>query len=433
MIWDIVSAQPPTLGSSMRTPLPKLVRSGSGPSPNGIGPGAAGSVGAQSWQLDVVRDFYWTYSKPESREEVPTIFLKEKTLKVNALVSQLKYSLGFAAREGQAAINTLQAQATRLIGATSHLYKDVASTIQSGVNLAAGGAQVVAGAADTISQEIRQLIADDENTTMQTSPWLQPYNGLYITKDTGWEFLFPYFNDKFDLFGNTFSSEGATNALAGLVGGAANIPMEIAEIAGSIANPTQITYIERAKFFNYPTDGEEVSFTFPLINTGSVSYQDVVNNWQLIFLLLYNNKPGRLSPTQIEQPVIYEVEIPGVKFMPFCFISSIDVQFQGSRRQLPINLSYAEQQTAANPQGAVQTVFTATGTKTITTVVPDAYVVTITLKSMLGSTKNFLFHLIDRSDRTRVGVRNATPVRPAVPSTGEFVGDINTTAAANIA
>lgn len=393
MIWCIESSQP-TL-NSVQSELPKLVRIGTDNNSTGNVRGIqAGRIGLVSC-LDVVSDFYWTYSKKSSREEVPTIYLKEKRLKTNALVSQLKYSLGYAAAEAGTAAGKIHSLIDSIDG-KENFFSDIFSAISN----------TTISAATSLTNAISKLLPEDENPTLKNSPALRPYQGLYITEPTNWEFLFPYFEDKFDTQGNQFTSEGTTNAFSSIFQGASNILNEISEIAGSIANPTNITYIERAKFFNFPTDGEEISFSFPLINTGTVSYDDVINNWQLIFLLLYNNKPGRLSPTQIEQPVIYEVEIPGVKYLPFCYISSIDIKFQGSRRELPIKILHNEQKTeVAAGSSDIHNIQNTTNIKSINTIVPDAYTVTITLKSMLGDTKNFMYHMINNGDVTVVGIK----------------------------
>jgi hypothetical protein len=405
MIWGIVNSQPTTDTGTQEVQLPRLRPFSSvNNTSNATARGIAAAANNRRSYVDVVKDFYWTYSKPESREEVPSIYLKEKRLKVNALVSQLKYSLGFAAAEASAAIETLRDVATDIAGATIP-YPSLFLDVKAGIDTAANVGQTITGGAGSITDKISKLIPEDDNPTLKNSPWLRPYRGLYITEPTEWEFLFPYFDDRFEVQGNQFSTEGVTNAFGGILQTAGNIATEVAEIAASISKPYGITYIERAKFFNYPTDGEEVSFSFPLINTGSLSYEDVVNNWQLIFLLLYNNKPGRKSATQIEQPVIYEVEIPGVKYLPFCYITSIDIKFQGSRRELPIQIPYSEQQTNIGSSGSVQGIDTASSTKTINTVIPDAYIVNITLKSMLGNTKNFMYHMIDNGERTRVSTR----------------------------
>lgn len=357
--------------------------------------GIAAATSPTTAYLDVVRNFYWTYSKPESREEVPTIYLKEKKLKTNALISQLKYSLGFAGINVEEAAGILASAITNIGG------KNIFTNVTNGIIQGAGA---VAGAALDAANELVgnvKKFEDDPNSAVNNSKWLAPYRNLYLTESTGWEFLFPYFDDGFDTHGNSFTSEGSIGGLGGLVKAAADFPYEIAEVAGFITNPTQITYAERAKFFNFPQDGETISFSFPLINTGSVDYTDVMNNWQLLFLLLYNNKPGRVSPVTVEQPVIYEVEIPGVKFYPFCYISNIDIKFQGSRRELSMEIPFTQQSLGSSPIGNTINVNTQESTKTIKTIVPDAYFVTITLKSMLGNTKNFMYHLLDNGDRTR--------------------------------
>ena len=96
MIWGIKSQQAATFaGPGNFIQLPTLV-----PVQNNVGTGASTAAGqaastiSSSNVVDVVNNFYWTYSPQSSRIEVPTILLSEKQLQVNALVSQLKYSLG---------------------------------------------------------------------------------------------------------------------------------------------------------------------------------------------------------------------------------------------------------------------------------------------------------------------------------------------------
>lgn len=404
MIWKINIPQeaPKTETTSYNVALPELkyvatTTNTPGATPKGI---AAATTSTTAF-LDVVKNFYWTYSKPESREEVPTIYLKEKKLKVNALISQLKYSLGFAGKEFQQAAGVITSTVSNIAGKNAYSnvkgFADAANAVITSVANAAE--TVISGAGALLDKAIGEH--DDPNAAVNQSKWLAPYRNLYLTESTGWEFLFPYFDDGFDMHGNSFSSEGSIGGLGGLVKAAADLPYDIAEIAGFITNPKQISFVERAKFYNFPTEGETITFSFPLINTGSVDYTDVVNNWQLLFLLLYNNKPGRISPVTVEQPVIYEVEIPGVKFYPYCYISNIDIKFQGSRRELTMEIPFTKQSLGSAVNGDTINVNTQETSKTIKTIVPDAYFVTITLKSMLGSTKNFMYHLLDNGSRTR--------------------------------
>jgi hypothetical protein len=386
MIWGIQSLQAaaePNPGSPIQ--LPTLVPAQDKASTTAsTAAGQAAGISSSSNIIDVVRDFYWTYSPKSSRIEVPTIQLAEKQLQVNALISQLKYTLGLLPgtidSTGRAIFDKLPTSLQNAIPTSP--FKDVGKAIEQ-ISSAVGNA----------------LPGSDNNATLANSQWLQPYRNLYITKPTPWQFLFPYFDDTFSTQTNQFSQDGSIGPGQGLLQVAANLGNEflgVGAIRDFISGKPQITYIERAKFYNYPTDGEDITFSFPLINTGSVDYNDVVNNWQLVFLLLYNNRPGRTSGTTIDQPVVYEVTIPGVKYFPFCYISSIDVKFQGARRTLPITVPYSDQVITTAGRAAQVNAFS--GKRTFDTIIPDAYMVTITLKSMLGNTKNFMYQLIDQGN-----------------------------------
>jgi len=423
MLWQINNTQAPVKakpGVTIQLPVLQGIPTGSNASKQGVAAAVGQSAGgmATTTVVNVANDFYWTYSPKSSRIEVPVIYLKEKQLQVNALVSQLKYTLGIVGGVTGTAATSLANGVTSVLNsaaAAAPQYKNVFNDMASGAQQVAGQAgNVTTTAANYVSSLLN--LPDDQNTTVSNSTWLQPYNGLYVTRPTGWEYIFPYFDDKFEAHGNSFSAEASNaGALGGLVQIAANAVTEFATIAGTLASPYKVTYIEHAKFYNYPTDGEDISFSFPLINTGSVDYSDVVNNWQLLFLLLYNNKPGRISPTTLDQPVIYEVEIPGTRFFPYCYISSIDIKFQGARRELQIQIPSTSQAVATTAAGAATSVTTKTSLKTITTIVPDAYYVTITLKSMLANSKNFMYHMIDNGSLTVAGTLPSGPSGTATP------------------
>ena len=119
-----------------------------------------------------------------------------------------------------------------------------------------------------------------------------------------------------------------------------------------------------------------MTFSFPLINTGFSTYDDVRLNWQLVFLLTYQNRPNRRTRELIDPACIYEVNIPGVKYIPFAFISQLKIDYIGARRQMELEVP------------------TQNGTGTIVTIVPDAYVVTVTLEGLVADTQNFLASML---------------------------------------
>jgi len=382
-----VDVEPPLLVSPNNTPLG-----------SGIGKSLATPQGGV---VDVVSDFYWTYSKlRESRQEVPKIILTERKLKTNALISQLKYSLGASADNIKGIVNNLPD------GIKNPLYNFINQVKQSDAGKSLGNSS------DAVKSKINQIdFLQDNNSIYDKNPYLLPYQNLYITEPTGWQFLIPYFENYNNSQSNTFASD-ANNPVLGLLQKGADLVGGVAEITSVLRNPTQISFTEKTKFYNYPTEGEELSFSFPLINTGSASFNDVIKNWELLFLLLYNNKPSRKNVAIIDPPVIYQVEIPGVKFLPFCYIAGININFKGSRRELSFELSTIDSlsvdKTTESRKGGPGQLRLDTIKKTvrgfsnistvrnITTIIPDAYEIQISLKSLLPDTKNFMYSVLNK-------------------------------------
>ena len=397
-------AEPPILVSPNNTPL-------------GAGQGSSLNTPLGN-TVDVVRNFYWTYSKlGDARQEVPKIYLKELKLKTNALISQLKYSYGVTKETVQALVGELpDALKTAL---TSY----IGNTVAQGENF--------------LQTLLPQTV--DNNPVYVKNPQLNPYKNLYITDPTGWEFVMPYFENYSNMQSNTFSQD-ANNPFVGLISQAAAGVTDLASAMSMLRSPTQISFVEKSKFYNYSEEGEEFTFMFPLINTGSVTFEDVIRNWELIFLLLYNNKPPRKNKSLIEPPVLYQVEIPGVKFLPFCYVSQMAVDFQGSRRELSFDLPYIDNLNldAAPPtrlpagssvfNNLLNRVFNSTpqvrgfvNTSTprkINAIIPDAYIIKITLKSLIAESKNFMYSILNQgslvSTRT-IGDQAQEIVRNIIP------------------
>jgi len=435
---------------------------------------AANSTGASSSStgttvVNVVRDFYWTYSPvgDVARDEVPRLILTERKLRTNALIAQLKYSLGQTYSGGKQLAQNIQ-QFGSSTGATAALQNAGSGLAKflsglPGAGLVSEGASQVAKGADSaatsvvngtkglvansdtaqglvkagqnigvqVSSAIGQAFADDNNSTVNSSPWLAPYRNLYLTDPTGWVYILPYFNNNVATQTNAFSDEGKTGtATDALLKPLAGLATEAAGVLASLNNPTQITYIEKTKFYNYPTDGQSITVDFPLINTGNVTYDDVIRNWQFLFLLLYQNRPGKTAQNTVDQPVIYQAEIPGTSFYPFCYMESINIEFMGSRRELTINIP-SSSSTASDAGPAGQSVSSSTGSTSIIAVIPDAYKVTLTLKSMVADTKNFMQQVIGPNQIVQTGVsRGIEPI--TTPAGGTIAPNIRVTPANGI-
>ena len=161
------------------------------------------------------------------------------------------------------------------------------------------------------------------------------------------------------------------------------------------------TYIEKSQQFSMGQKGRDVSFTVPLLNTGT--FNDVKRNWQLIFGLVYQNRPGRVSKSIIDQPVIYEVHIPGVAYMPYAYISNLSVKFLGNRRDMELDVPIMDE----GVDGGITN-----NIGTIRTVIPDAYELSVTVTGLNEETRNFIYASV-KKDRLTV---NKPVEAPATPS-----------------
>ena len=186
------------------------------------------------------------------------------------------------------------------------------------------------------------------------------YQYLYSVFATGYSYILPYFSDTYFYIQNDWSdSTKTTSPLAKLVMPGVDKSFD-AMNAPSFWDPG--IYIERPKFYNFAYGNEvEVLVNFPLINTDN--YDDVSCNLQLIKNLVIQNLPYRKSITRNVVPVIYDVKIPGVAHHPFCYIKKLEIKHVGNKR-----------------------ITTEFGNKTL---IPDAYMVSITLISMVSNASNF--------------------------------------------
>jgi len=246
------------------------------------------------------------------------------------------------------------------------------------------GASVLGGLGSNITNSVNYLkegvskIVNKVGLGGQYNGVLSPYDGLYLTENTGWKYNIPYFENLNNDLTNTFGDLD-NSAFAELASGlGAFIKAGIDLI--NIKEPG--TYIERTKMFQFADGGDDFSFEFPLLNTANATFIDVVN-WQLVFLLIYQNRPTRISRDIIEPCVIYEVMIPGVKYTPYAYIKKLSVEFLGARRtmKLPIPQLGENGQTLSNLES-------------FETIVPDAYKISITMSSLVAETRNFLYSML---------------------------------------
>ncbi len=343
--------------------------------------------------IDVVNDFQWTSSKLSSRQDIPAVMLKEKRLKTNALAMQLAYySLIVSEKGGEISgrFGNLFSNSKLASGALNGFFNSgigkslagigdkilgAASSFGNGV-LGSGISEFFTGRSG--SELLGQFAGDSSSSSV-----LNPYAGLYLTEDTKFVYRLPYFENAAYNLTNAFADDDHV-LTSGVIGGTGKkIVDTVRSTAVAAAQVTGMTepgiYIEKPQFYAFGTNGstESLSIRFPLINTGWATFEDVQKNWQLLYMLVYQNRPNRKTRDLIDPPCIYEVMIPGVKYMPYAFISNLSVEFYGARRSYYINVPNKNN-----------------GTTKIQTIIPDAYNISITLKSLVTETQNFLYHML---------------------------------------
>jgi len=319
--------------------------------------------------IDVRSDFVWTMNPTDAiTKTIPSVFLTERKQEQNSLVSSILYYLnaidpiGNLSIAGTSVANSVNALATKTLGSEkldqiTKLLGDKGTDFKACLN--------------NLKQKITANIGSNEDRALLNTDFLKSYIGIYFTKKTGFNYILPYYNDQ------SFGSSNTWNETQ------QNLPflqprikagMEAVERIAATMNFTQPgTYIEKPKYFNYPGEGETFNVTFNLYNTYNLnkgtSFTPYQQNYELLWMLAYQNKPYRTSFSRILPPKLYTLNVPGLKYFPYCFISTMNVDFIGTRRNLDVTL----------PTGS-----------TISTPIPDAYKVTITFKSLLADVGNLM-------------------------------------------
>ena len=310
--------------------------------------------------IDVVNDFSW-YAGPKSTtaalNKVPCVFLEEREQLLSSLISGGLYYLNASAR----AVNSL-AQSSFVNSLLGKAQKDgvvqnAIGSVQAGTEAAFKGLNSLAGGT-----------ASDKFLLAQNN--LKSLEGIYFTKPTGFNYRLPMYSSPSTNTGDW--GRGGDGALKAAVSVGQSIVKNISQ-AVNFAQPG--TYIEEPKYFQ-DVKGRSETVSFPLANTirrGTVS--PVQQNYELLWLLAFQNKPYKTSFGRTPPPKIYTVSVPGQFSMPYAYISSMSVEFNGTVRKTSVTVP------AGNGEGNI-------GSKVIQTPVPEAYQVTLEFTSLIGDYGN---------------------------------------------
>lgn len=267
---------------------------------------------------------------------------------------------------------------------------------------------------DTITQSISEVFGGKDaklniENGITNSQYLKPYSLLYWLKATNKRYTFPMLSNPPSLTVNNSGAYGdQAQDESGVFGisftktlnEAMNVMRKAPAFAKDVQDIASVFFgdgssggyhhagVEKAKFFQYPTDTEEYTISFPLINT--VRSIDKIPTWQknykFIFLFCLRNMIFRKDNSSFYPPLFYDLSIPGVVRQPFCYVSSISVTPFGMIRQ--------KQYKGADGNGINLLNFRDKPSANLSIPVPEQWHVTIKFKSLLATTANMVLSSI---------------------------------------
>ena len=90
------------------------------------------------------------------------------------------------------------------------------------------------------------------------------------------------------------------------------------------------TYVETPKFYQYAVTDSGAEINFLLSNT--ISEGDTEKNQELIKTIIEESRPKRSSAIEMTFPRIYEVHIPGLRFIKWAYLANAAFNLVGQRR-----------------------------------------------------------------------------------------------------
>ena len=327
--------------------------------------------------IDVVNDFSW-YAGPKATQaalnKIPCVFLTEREQLLSSLISGSLYYLNATARSlthltNNSFTKSLLGKAKK-DGFVEKAIKKTDATVRGAFesfNSLANGTE-----SDT-------LLLHQHN--------LKSLEGIYYTRPTGFNYRLPMYNAPDSVLSEGYGADGGNNILASAIKAGMGIVENISN-AVNFAQPG--VYIEKPQYFQGAGFREE-TIEFPLSNTirrGTAS--PIQQNYELLWLLAFQNKPYRTSFSRTPPPKLYSVSVPGQFSMPYAYISGMSVEFVGTVRKTSVAVP------SGNGEGTI-------GSKVIQTNVPEAYNVKLSFTSLIGEYGNQMI-----SDAFSTSINNNT-------------------------
>jgi hypothetical protein len=295
--------------------------------------------------LDVVRDYKWGVNTPSQAyiSQVPVIKLKEYQPQNGPMAETILYSTGVL-------VGAVEMGATELGAIANNAKKYMKDNMKAA----------------------REINRD------------KAYKKMYSGTFTGNFYTLPYFSTYNHSISNNWGDAellGAKLIGSKVDGKQSESGFGIKDFASLATN----AYIAIPKRKEYNGLGDvSYEFSFQLYNTlgGTRKETDAIiyKNFSFLYTLQHNNMPDKLSFATLLPPVIYSVEIPGVRYSPAAYISTLVIENIGQVNRVPMTIDG----------------------ETIEVNVPDAWNVQIVLTEMLAESRNIFNGVISKKNRVKV-------------------------------
>ena len=323
--------------------------------------------------IDIIKDYDWTYSSKSlsKNQDIPYVHIKEFKMLGNSYMSSLMTSSLLFPDIAKSATDA-NSPAANFFQKIKDSYKDNKfGKFMSSVGNT--GSDIVNKLEETANKASNWQKTQMEGIDKTSSEWgsgkqdlIDNYSYLYLRKSTNTEYRFPYFENDYINISNTFDDSYQNgNAIANALFDETMKWMGEAEtIASSVVALSEPgMFVQRPKFYSFGGDGYDIKVNFYLFNT--LNQDSYLKNVQLLTKLIIQNTPHRHNRLLVDPVCLYELTVPGRGFYPYTFISNLNVSHVGTKRMLP------------GPNGNQ-------------IIVPDAFKVELSFKSLTSEVNNFI-------------------------------------------
>lgn len=376
--------------------------------------------------VDVHSQYPWTLSPVVARATTPVIEITEYKQVLSSELMGYAYSLAGTIDNFRVAAKTLPTAAAAVGAVTKQALNSLSlpSLAQSIGDL--GNAVLNTGfvtGVENIQQmdkPAKEVSNQDVTKNDPNNKFLSPYRGLYAVEPTGFIYRLPYASPENFTQTNGWGDPekrflgvgaGLVNTLAGSNETSPTGGTTASKLGGVFYDAVKATMTaaggvitqEKLKSYQGPQEVDKVTVKFILYNT--VNFSDIKRNWELCYLLSYQNLPNRKGINLMDPPKLYRLLIPGYKQFPMCWVTNLSIKNLGAVRMMDIDDPNKVIVDTSNYSPSVK-------------LIPEAYEINITFEHAFYSSQNLFAYALQPSNVVTTTVSMSETLQNSQPPRG---------------